>query len=118
MNFSNHDRPIEAPPGMRRVTVNTAGDGFRSVDAWLYGEWAAHRAIAGTAWTVTYLPSGRALDRKALTEEQSRRLADWLDCHITRDELLDWSSPTHEVAARIHQGIEMATTALVEEMAS
>lgn len=109
--------PPEPPPGMRRVTVQTKNDNFRSVDAWLYGEWAAHEAISVPGWTVTYLPCGRNLNKKQLDEVEARRLADWLDYHITRDELLDWGAPSAEVVARIYQGIEMATTS-VEEMAS
>jgi len=116
------DATIEAPSGMRRVTVNTEGDRFISVDAWLCGEWTAHRRPGRRGWGVSYLPSGRDIGQ-LLTEVQARRLADWLDCHITRDEMLDWSSPSREVAARIYQGIEMVTTDVEalrvgEEMAS
>ncbi len=102
--------PVPAPPGMRRVTVHTIGDGFRSVNAWLYGEWAAHMAVCQPGWTVTYLPCGRRLHPKPLTEDQARRCADWFACHITRDELINWAEPSAEVVARIYQGIEAAAT--------
>lgn len=106
------DPQPEPPPGMRRVTVHTEGDNFRSVDAWLYGEWAAHEGVGEPGWTVTYLPCGRNINKAKLDEAQARRLADWLDCHVTRDELLDWGAPSAEVVARIYQGIEMVTTKL------
>lgn len=111
------------PLGMRRVTVNTVGDGYTSIDAWVFGEWAAHIRIGGgRAWDVTYLPAGmnitsnntdtggkRRIDPK-LSEERAKRLADWLDCHTSRDELYDWSRPSAELVDRIHQGLEMVTT--------
>lgn len=112
-----------APPGMRRVTVNTLGDNFISLDAWVFGEWAAHRRLRpGTGiWDVTFLPSGmnissadgsgRLPDRK-FTEAQAKRAADWLDAHITREELYDWSSPTAELRNRVYQGLELASASL------
>lgn len=105
------------PTTMRRVSVNTAGDQATSINAWLYGEWAAHKAIGRNGWTVTYLPSGRDLGDRQFNEAQARRCASWLDQHVTRDEMLDWSAPSAEVRARIYKGIEM-TMAGGKEMAS
>lgn len=117
---------VEPAPGMRRVTVNTFGDGFTSVDAWVYGEWAAHLRIGGgKVWDVTFLPAARNItnkhgrsniDRK-LSEEQAKRLADWLNSHISRDELYDWSCPSSEVAALIYQGLGVATESVDEWLA-
>ncbi len=91
---------------LRRVTVATKGDGYTSVEAWVHGEWAAHHRIVGRGWTVTYLPSGRTCTSKMLAEAAARSLASWLDSHVTRDELLDWSNPSAETVARIYEGIQ------------
>ena len=117
-----HRIPRHCPVGMVRVTVTTQGDGYTSVDAWVFGEWAAHRRIGGgDVWDVTYLPCGMNItsgskrastkDRQ-LDEFRAKRLADWLGCHISREEMFDWSSPSEEVAARIHQGLEAFSTGI------
>lgn len=100
------------PPGMCRVTINTEGDRFMSVDAYVFGYWAAHRDTEGRGWAVTYLPSARktGFGNVRLDEQQARRLADWLDVHITREELLDWSNPSRDTVERIFQGYSMVTT--------
>lgn len=95
------------------VTLVDLGDHPVSMRAWRYGEWVAHRNFAadGTGWTVSYLPSASRLIQVAtLTEPQACRLADWLDAHVEREELLDWMRPSIEVLRRFYQGIAMVTT--------
>lgn len=107
---------VEPPPGMRRITVHIQGDGFVSINAYLYGEWAAHEALSPRkGWSVTFLPCGRCVPvSEKLSEARARRLADWLNEHITREDLLDWGHPSYEVSARVHQGIAMVESDIEE----
>lgn len=121
----------EPAPGMRRVTINTVGDGFTSIDAWVFGEWAAHPRLGSAGdrdlgiWDVTYLPAGmnitsgvRGINRdRKFAERQAKLAADWLHAHLSRDDLYDWSSPSQEVLATVHQGIELASATVDEWMA-
>lgn len=93
-----------------RVTIATTGDSFHSIDAEVYGEWAAHRVTSGKDWTVTYLPSGRnirgSLRGAVLTAGPAMEIADRLNRSIGRREMLDWAAPSPEVIAKIRDCVE------------
>lgn len=93
---------------LRRVTVATSGDRPLSVNAYLYGEWAAHRAIVGKGWTVTYLPSGRAVSTVGLPAAKAKKLAGALHALIARQEMLDWAALKPTTARKIHDALRAA----------
>lgn len=92
-----------------RVTIATAGDSYHSIDAEVYGEWAAHLAAPDPGWTVTYLPSGRNINqllrRAVLTETAALQIADRLNRSIDRREMLDWGALKPETKATIRDCI-------------
>lgn len=90
---------------LRRVTVATSGDSYTSVDAYVFGEWAAHQRIVGRGWAVTYLPSGRNCTSRLLDEAQAKAIAQQLDSVVARDEMLDWSNPSAETVAKIRGAV-------------
>lgn len=105
------------------VQLNTQGDGYESIEAWVFGEWAAHRRLSNRhQWDVTFLPAGMNITgagpksaARDLDESQAKRIADWLGCHVQREEMYDWSHPSAELVARILQGIEAFSTDLTGE---
>ena len=94
---------------LRRVTVATRDDSCASVDAYVYGEWAAHRSLGhGKGWTVTYLPSGRTVTSRKLTAARAKKLAGALNALITRAEMLDWACLKLPTVTKIHDAIKAA----------
>jgi hypothetical protein len=80
----------------KRIEVAFDG-GSRDVDAFVFGEWAAHESVAGdqyvtdeddnyvrseiTFWTVTHVPTGMAA-RKRITMGQALLVAETIDAAL------------------------------------
>ena len=102
-------------PAMRRVTIAAKGDKYKSIDAYVFGDWAAHEDGTGRefGWAVTLLLGGRAVKTPVLLDKDAaQRAARWLSEHIERDELLDWANIGVAVSQRIRRGIALAAGVL------
>ncbi len=62
---------------MKTIKVRWKLSGTRmEVSAFIYGIWAAHRAVARPGWSVTHIPSGLKMETiEPLTECQARAVA-------------------------------------------
>lgn len=73
------------------ITARQEG-GEVQVPAIVYGSWAAHRSVGNTQWTITHVPSGKAVPQfhtalltKAQAIEAAKRLDDEIgDRKVTR----------------------------------